>query len=292
MKLIIVGASGYVGRYIFSIARAKGYETVGTRFRSSNPDLVQFDMLTQNIMDIIPAHFISGNEPVYAVVCSSDCNINSCYVNREASYYINVVKTIELLEKLIHAGIKPVFLSTEFVYNGALGYYDESIPPCPNTEYGSQKVAVENYIQSHLPDCLIYRLSKIVSDEPSDHQFFADIYHKLRNNVPIECIQGQLFSPTDVRDVAQAIFSGLEFKLQGLYHVTNPEFFPREELARQFLISLHREVDIIVKPVEEFGFPESRPMKTYLNGARFVKKTGMHFTSMKDVIERFKAKVR
>jgi len=39
--------------------------------------------------------------------------------------------------------------------------------------------------------------------------------------------------------------------------------------------------------LETFGFPEGRSKKTYLDGTKFRKATGLQFTSMSDVMKEF-----
>lgn len=291
MKLIVIGASGFVGNHIFSLAKSKGYDVIGTRCSSNREDLIKFDLLSQRISDALPEGFAGKGEKVYAVICSAICKLNECYYNKDLSYALNVARTITLIDDFRKLGIKFAFISTEFVFDGLQGYYDETAPTSPVNEYGRQKVEVENYILKNLAQDLIFRLSKVVGDSPKDEHFFSDCYKKLKTDMPIYCIEGQMFSPTDVIDVAEGVLKAFELNLSGLYHLNNSEYFHRDELARQFLIAIGRKVEVAVKPLDEFGFPESRSMKTYMDGSKFVKATGIHFTPMKDVMKRFARRI-
>jgi len=113
----------------------------------------------------------------------------------------------------------------------------------------------------------------------------------LRSNQPIVCIRGSLLSPTYVMDVAQGIVVACQRGLTGVYHVSNSEFFHREELATQFCHALGRSPTVLSKPLEEFNFPDRRALKSYLDGTRFVQATGMRFTPMREVFRRFRLRI-
>jgi len=291
VKLIVFGASGFIGHYIFSLAKEKGYNVIGTQSSNKSTELIKFDFLTDSIIDVIPQSFLETDEPVCAVICAAMCKINTCFYEREYTYNVNVINTIKLIKDLNYYGIKSAFLSSDYVYDGIRGYYDESIPPCPVTEYGRHKAEVEKFILNDRASNLILRLGMNFGDEyiPGKHPL-ADWYKLVCEDKPIACIDGQLLAPTYVKDTASGIIIALEKNFTGLYNLVNSEFFYRDELVRQFLYKLNINHDIIVKPLEEFGFPEKRPLKTYLDGAKFRREAGFVFASMKEVFERFLAK--
>lgn len=294
MRLLVIGASGFIGRYILSLAKEKGYLVLGTQFSAGQPDLITFNLLTDRIMDVIPKEFLKTDEETFAVICSAISKIDQCWINREQSYKINVINTICLLNDLKGLGIRAVFLSSEQVYDGKRGYYDESMLPSPVNEYGRQKAEIESCITSNLPQDLILRLSMIIGDDPTEKHLLAQWYSWVLENKPITCIEGQVFSPTYVKDVARGTIEALSKNLNGLYNLANPEFFAREELARQFLVTLNKdkEIKIVIKPQEEFGFPERRSMKTYLDGSKFNKAVGMCFTPVREIFGAFIANAR
>ncbi|MBF0319228.1 MAG: sugar nucleotide-binding protein [Nitrospirae bacterium] len=288
MKILIVGASGFIGRHIYTCAMEKGYYTVGTACSGTGSDLVHFDILNDSIENAIPADFLKAEDYFCAVICSAITKINMCWQDKQRSYEINVSKTIRLIENLNALGAKTVFLSSEAVFDGMTGYYNEAIPPSPVNEYGRHKVEVEKYILSTFPQKdIVFRLSMIVGDRPSESHLFATWYEQVRKTRAIACIRGQIFSPTFVDDVAKGVILSLENKLSGLYHLSNSEFFQREELAAQFLNITKLDAQIQVKALEEFNFPERRSFRTYLDSTKFNKEAFMRFTSMREVLESF-----
>lgn len=291
MKFLIVGASGFIGSHTLRYIHSLGYEVVGTTTSSQQSNLVSFDLCSDRIKDRIS--LFQTDEPVFGIICSAFSRIDRCLLEKEKSLEINVKNTCRLLDDFKHLGIKPIFLSSDHVYDGTLGYYSEVDSPSPINEYGKQKLIVENYLKEiFLEDFLVFRLSKIFGDNPKEAHPLSDWYQKIKAKQPIVCIQSQIFSPTFVEDVAKGIVLSCQRNLSGIYHLANPQFFPREELARQFARFLGQEVEVVSKAQEEFGFADKRPEKTYLDSTRFSRETGMSFTSMREVFEAFVQNLR
>lgn len=296
MNLLIIGASGFIGSHIFRHAQNGGIKVIGTRFSSSKQNLITFDLSKDSIGTILPGDFLSAETPAYAVICSAITKIDLCAKDKESSYNFNVRHTIRLIEELAKKGIQIVYLSSEAVYEGDIGYYCEKDPPTPINEYGRQKVEVEKYLLLHHPDSLIFRLSVTVGDSPSEPHLFSDWSKLIQRRKPIVCIKGQIFSPTFVDDVACGILLGLKNNLSGLYHLSNKEFFARDELARQFVYLFNRHLgktgaEVVSIAESEFGFLDRRQLKTYLDNSLFEKATKMRFTSMREVMEGFLGKL-
>ena len=296
MNLLIVGASGFIGSHIFRRAQDGGINVIGTRFSAPKQNLITFDLSKDSISAVLPDGFLSTETPACAVVCSAVTKIDLCAKDKAHSYNFNVRHTIRLIDELAKNGVKIVFLSSEAVYEGDIGYYSENDPPTPINEYGRQKLEVEKHLRLHHPDSLIFRLSVIVGDSPNEPHLFTDWSQLIKRRKPIVCIKGQVFSPTFAGDVACGILLGLKNNLSGLYHLSNKEFFAREELARQFVYLFDRLIEktgteVVSIAENEFGFLDRRQLKTYLDNSLFEKATKMRFTSMKEVMVSFLGKL-
>jgi len=81
--------------------------------------------------------------------------------NLEKSKALNVDSIKRILNRLKEWEIKPIFASSEFVFDGKKGNYKETDEVNPILLYGKQKVAIEDYIQSQFKDYLIFRLAKV-----------------------------------------------------------------------------------------------------------------------------------
>ncbi len=283
-KIIVIGASGFVGSHILSHVRGQGHAAVGTWCNSKRDGLLRFDMLNDSIETAVGKSFLKSEGGASGVICSAISKIDRCFSEKELSHKVNVEHTIRLLEEMTQLGIRPVFLSTDNVFDGSRGGYSEEDTPNPVNEYGRQKSVVERYVLENVPKALVLRLSKIVGSDPREQHMFSDWYQSVRQGRMILCIREQTFSPTCAGDVARGTLEGIRRNLTGLYHLVNPEVYSREELARDFLEVCGLDTDVVTKPVEEFGFLDKRALRTSLDGGRFERATGMSFTPMRDVM--------
>ena len=287
MKFLVVGASGFVGRNLLARVQAQGFAAVGTQSRPRQTGLVTFDLLRHRITECVDRSFFQGAEPVHAVISAVISNMDLCLTDRAMAHAVNVEKTIQLIDDLTELNARVTFLSTCFVFDGKTGYYNEAAPCSPANEYGRHKAEVEEYLRRFVPGAFVARMDKIVGDNPCDHQLLAHWHNCLRQRQPIICLEGSLLSPTSVTDIARGIVLASEMGLAGVYHLANSEFFYRDELARQFCLALGTTPNVISQPLAEFKFADNRALKSYLDGSRFARETGLRFTSMREVFQAF-----
>ena len=286
MKFLIVGASGFLGAEIMKRLRAAGYDVVGTRNSMDDPGLVHLDLREHRLAERFPATYFQ-DEQVFVIVCASICQIDRCYRERETARVVNVDCTLQLLGDAVRLGGKPLFISTSYVFDGVRGGYQETDNRNPICEYGRHKAAVERYLEAEVPDSLILRLDKLVADRPSPSNMLSQWMERIQDRTPIVCVQDQIFAATSISDVSRAIQAVCERDLSGMFHVAASEYAFRDELARKFVELSGVDLDVLTQPLESFPFDDPRPLRTYLDNAKFIEATGMSFTPIKDVMTRF-----
>lgn len=284
---MVVGASGFVGQHVWEHAKSLGFEVVGTQAHARKPELVTFDILQHTLTDCVDRSFFEREGQVFVILCAAVSDMDRCFLDRELSRRVNVERTIELIDEAYGLHAKPVFISTGFVFDGTVGYYPEDAPLSPVNEYGRFKAEVEVHLRNKAPETFVLRLDKTVGDTPHPQNLFSEWHERLTQDLPIICIQGQLFSVTCVKDIARAIVLGCQRGLTGLFHVANSEYFYRDELARQFCYAAGKAPAVICKPLDEFSFVDHRALKSYLDGSKFVKATGFRFTPVRQVMQEF-----
>ena len=286
MKFLVVGASGFLGQHLLAYIKKAGYEAVGTQSESRKPELLTFNLLMHRIEERVDPSFFKSDKKVFVVICAALSQMDRCLKEKELSHKINVENTIELIKDIRKLKAIPVFISTNCVYNGKDGYYNEESVHDPISEYGRHKDEVEQYLNANTPEAFILRLDKIVSDEVSGKHMFTDWYQLIEEQKPIVCFD-QLMAPTYANDVGESIIRGCQLGLKGAYNVCNPEFFSRVELAKQFMLALGEKVDILLKTHEELKFVDSRIQNSYMDSTKFIKKTGIRFTSMSELMNSY-----
>lgn len=196
-------------------------------------------------------------------------NPEQCARDPSGTAEINVVSVIRVLEDALTAGLVPVFVSTDYVYDGRKVQPSEDEPQTPNTEYGRQKAAVERWLMQRPEPWLIARLSKVVSGDTGTHSVLGQWINDIRARRPMRSATDQIFSPASVDDIAGAMIRLAETGSIGVYHVAGPEPISRYELNMMLMEAVRSVDDRIGGIVErcslrDIAFLEERPLNTSL----------------------------
>lgn len=284
-----MGASGFIGRHLLAHLRSSGFEVIGTQAHARERTLLNFDLLHHRINDCVDRSFFERPGRVQVVICAVIGDMDRCLAEQKLSWKINVENTIRLVDEVCALKARPVFFSTGFVFDGRTGYYTEDCPQSPANEYGRQKAEVERYLRENIPSAFVARLDKVVGDSVAEHHLFTEWYKLIIAGRPITCIEGTLVSPTHVDDVARAVLLACQHDLKGVFHIANAEFYSRDDLARQFCRALGMSPNVVCKPLPAFNFLDNRALKSCLDSAKFVRATGMRFTSVREMFAKFAA---
>jgi dTDP-4-dehydrorhamnose reductase len=222
-KALIVGASGFLGRRVYERFQKAGYDVMGTQTQSQLKDRIYFDLSTDRIENRIQSTYLKTTDQtkIPVVITSALSQLDQCKKKKDLSYAINVTGTKRLIDDLKNFDAQILFISSSFVFNGQSGNYSEKDTPDPISEYGQQKLEIERYLTLHDPSALIFRIDKLLGDQIDEKHVFSEWNDWLNRGEPIPCIAGQVFSPTNVSDIAEAAILGLEKNLTGIYHVAN-----------------------------------------------------------------------
>jgi len=282
MKLII-GGSGYIGRNLMEYFLGKNEEVIATCHNSRKEGMIPFDMEDPNL-DILGDCLKKID---CAFICSAVTAIDECKRDKERAYKINVSGTKKVAEQLFSLKIVPVFLSSDFVFDGRKGDYSEKDETSPCTVYGNHKKAIEDWLKDSKEEFFIARLSKIFGIKQGDKTILTSWVEQLRRGEVIRCANDQFFSPTYIGDLARAFDISLEKGLRGLYNVASPEVFSRYELALKLKSQLGITSGRIVPcSINDFNFYDNRSLNTSMNTEKFTRETGFEFNRMEDCIRR------
>ncbi|MES2025436.1 MAG: sugar nucleotide-binding protein [Pseudomonadota bacterium] len=136
MKLLTIGASGYIGKQLYARAMT-GFGGYGT-------SSVGADRLIQLRLDA-PADFDYGlilpSDVVFLTAAISAPDI--CAREHDRAWAVNVTGTSEFITQVIARGARVVFFSSDTVYGERSNTFDETAESQPAGEYAEMKSEVE-----------------------------------------------------------------------------------------------------------------------------------------------------
>jgi dTDP-4-dehydrorhamnose reductase len=280
-KAAVIGASGYVGRYLLDALGPRG---IGTG-HAHPANLIPFDIATDPLQRLVDA---ADGRISHVFFAGGATNPERCAREPDATRIINVANTIRLMREAMDRGATPVFLSTDYVFHGNTGNYVEADIPDPTTEYGRQKAEVEAWLQNSDRPWLIARLSKVVGLEQDAPSVIGQWTAEMKIGKPIRSAEDQVFAPAWAKDVARALLAIVDAGQTGVWHVAGPEPVNRYELARLLADEIARtdslvRIDLSPCKLNDIGFAERRPLKTWLNTQKLQAFLPWKFRTMQDL---------
>ncbi len=257
-KLLFVAPESMIASRTFELLRSK-FEIVGAGISNEitptlklgsydELDITDYDHVLAVLTKFPGQYFINfaAMTAVDEIEKTRPANPNDqAELNSNLAYKVNVIGTRNLAKAAKELGKAAIFISTDYVFNGERGGYDEeeSLPDSADglTWYGWTKVLAEKeFIDSGLEDYLIIRLSF-----PYRSQFegkgdiarnWISIYDKfksgeLKQMYPI--FTDQIFTPTFVDDLASALELLVSQKSRGIFHLASPQSVSMYDFACQ-----------------------------------------------------------
>lgn len=226
-KTVVIGAGGYLGRHLLAAHQSANPATLGVDV--VGPWEYHLDLAAPDIRPLKLKE--SGYEQ--AILAAAVTGLARC--EREMAYTRarNVTGALELAQQLAEQGVLPIFFSSDNVFDGEDGGYDDGAPPHPLNEYGAQKAEVER----RLPEvcggrCLILRLGKVFGLARGDRTLLDEMADRLTRGEAVAAARDMIFSPVLVNDVVRGVLALQTVSATGLFNFCGPEVWSRFDLAR------------------------------------------------------------
>jgi dTDP-4-dehydrorhamnose reductase len=281
IKTAVIGASGYIGSHLFQRYRKEHQDCIGTSFSSDKPDLIPFDIRKQDIGQLNLEK--TGHEAV--VISSAKSNISYCENKTLDAFKVNVEGTLNQIKSLSQTSLRIVFLSTDYVFDGIEGNFDDDHQTAPTTIYGKHKKIVEDEIKSLTDDFLVLRLSKIYGQRKGDKTILDEVANLISQDKQVLAAGDQYFCPTYIEDLIDSILNIQKEDLRGYVNVCSPEVWSRYEMHKK-LAKVMAKDEILVKKINLYDIPEmrGRPLNTSMICSSLTQKTRTSFIPFEDAI--------
>ena len=236
MRILVTGSNGFVGSHVVKQLLDEGYEVLAS---SRSPDLSAFGIYgnyqfhQMDITDPAAIHDIFEQwKPEAIIHCAAISKPDECETNQAKAYLINVESTVQLLLYAADQQCFFVHLSTDFIFNGSAGMYQEDAIPDPINYYGKTKVAAEEVVKEYTQDWAIVR-TVLVYGKPlfGRDSFINMIAKKLQRNEPFKVVNDQYRTPTYVQDLARGIAVIIRRRATGIFNICGKNLLTPYQMA-------------------------------------------------------------
>ncbi len=272
---LVTGAGGQLGSVLMRRLSRAGRSALGlTSLTGPRPDHGE----TQPV-DLLDADGLAAvvrtTQPACIVHAAAMTVVGACFDRPADAERINVDVTRQLAELASEWNGRLVFVSTDLVFDGQQGSYDESAEARPTTMYGRTKFAAERVVLGFSGGAVV-RLPLMygLPAAPRSTTFLTQLA-ALKSGAPLKLFRDEFRSPIWLEDAAAALQSVADAAFAGPIHAGGPQRLSRLEMGRIAAAGLGLSGASIVETSQrDLPATEPRPADVSLRSERFAETFG------------------
>ncbi len=249
MKVLIIGMDGQLGSELMRIVD----EAIGTSRRGQSG--VQMDLRNRTELE----DTIMKLSPDVIVNTAAMTDVDYCETNTKEAYEVNALAVRNIVRAASVVGSYFIHISTDYVFDGEKGNYEEGDTPIPINYYGFSKSVGEAFAMSY-DDALVIRTSGLYGIKMNFPLF---VVKTLKSGNTVKCIDSN-YSPIHATQLAQVVKEVISRRIYGILHVSGPRI-SRFEFANKIKDRLGIEGGKIVLSKDIPTMRARRPYDSSLN---------------------------
>lgn len=251
MKTVLVtGSNGLLGQKITEkILKEGGVNLIATsKGENRYPVKEGYVYMDMDILDPIKVRaVVECYKPDSIIHTAAMTNVDACEDQKELAYELNVTSVETLLLLAEEYNIQLVHLSTDFIFDGEHGPYDELSAPNPLSYYGETKLRAEELLKNSKAKWAILRTIIVygVINDASRSNIVLWAKGALEKGNPINVVNDQWRMPTLAEDLADICFLAIEHDAQGVYNASGKDMMSISELVAKVADFWHLDKELI-----------------------------------------------
>lgn len=291
-RVLITGSNGLLGQKlvnffkdyyeVHALSRGENRNSNTKGYTYYNIDVTDFKKLIL-LVDKIQPHFIINTAAM--------TNVDECEEKKTECNIINVELVNHLVQSCKKNNIHLIHISTDFIFDGKEGPYNETDNPNPLSHYGLTKLNSEEIIINAKIDHTIIRTILVYGlvDNMSRNNIVLWIKNSIENKRTITIIDDQFRMPTFVDDLAMACLTVVRKKVQGIFNVSSNKLISIYEMAIEIANAFNLDKSYIKRiTTSELNQKAKRPPITGFHLKKASKILDLPLVSFKERLQVFK----
>lgn len=266
MNILVTGANGQLGNEMRVVAGGQ------TALVYHFTDVAELDICDEQAVE----RFVVEGAIDCIVNCAAYTNVNKAEEDAVLCDRLNHLAPANLARVAARHRIGLVHVSTDYVFNGEHHVpYREDDATCPNSVYGTTKLAGEEAIRTIHPEAVIIRTAWLYSS--FGNNFVKTMLRLGKEREELGVVFDQIGTPTYARDLARAIQhivgSGI---VPGIYHYSNEGVCSWYDFTKA-IFDLVGITTCCLKPLhtDEYPTPVARPHYSVLDKTKIKQTYGV-----------------
>lgn len=269
MKILISGSNGLLGQKLVQLmgnhpdltvlATGRGecrIQQLPPNAKYQSCDISSAEMTLRVFQNFMPDVVIHS---------AAMTNVDECELNPVECHLQNVEATHHVVKACEKTSAHLIHLSTDFIFDGKEGPYDEADLPNPISIYGQSKLDAEKLVQqAHCPWSIV-RTVLVYGVAPglSRSNIILWVKASLEQGKEIQVVDDQFRTPTLAEDLAAGCLLIALKKSTGIFNVSGKDFLTPYEMAQETSDFFHLNKKLIKRADSTtFTQPAKRPPRT------------------------------
>jgi dTDP-4-dehydrorhamnose reductase len=291
MRILITGSNGLLGQKLVAQLLQKGIDFMASSLGvNRNNDCPEENYRTMDICkrDEI-AEVFKEFKPTHVIHTAAMTNVDACELNPQECKSLNVDSVQLLANQCLAEHCHFQLLSTDFVFDGSKGNYQEEDAPNPLSIYGHSKLQAEEYIKD-LPSLQFSIVRTIIvygtGNQLSRSNIVKWAKEALHEGKELSIIDDQFRAPTWADDLAWACIRICELNENGIFHISGPETMSIYEIVERIAKHYQLSMDKVKRTTSSsLSQPAVRPPRTGFNLSKANSRLGYAPKSLEETLD-------
>ena len=275
MRIIVTGAKGQLGSEVMQRLSEIGAEAIGA-------DIDRLDITDEKAVDL----FFKENRADGVIHCAAYTNVDLAESQKEICRKINADGTRNIAAACEKYGMKLLYLSTDYVFDGrGIEPFETDSPKAPCNFYGKTKLEGETEAARLCKRLFIVRISWVFGENGKN--FVKTMLRLAAERSEISVVCDQTGSPTYTKDLAVLLCEMISGCKYGVYHATNEGICSWAEFADKIMELSKSETKIIPIPSSQYKSAAVRPANSRLSKSSLDRNGFSRLPHWEDALQRF-----
>lgn len=278
-KILITGSNGLLGQKLVALYLSEGKDEIIATARGDNR-LPTSEGYTYQSLDITKKEevdsVIAQYKPDVIIHTAAMTNVDQCESEKEACWELNLTAVGHLCDAAVQHDAFLLHLSTDFIFDGEDGPYNEEAAANPISFYGWSKLAAEKLIMASKAKWAIARTILVygIAHDMSRSNIILWVKNSIESGKTINVVTDQWRTPTLAEDLAKGCALIAEKEAEGVFNISGKELLNPYEMA--------------IKTADYFGLNKDQIKKadasTFSQAAKRPPRTGFDITKAETVL--------